>query len=144
MPRARFSFDWELVARQYDEMVKYATALRLGTADAEAILRRFTRENIQHPTYKALSELGKAVKTAFLARYLADPALRREIASLSDFGLCPGCRPNRLPRALAAAMPEWMRSCISSRSNWPSHLIGRKTANVILLRKPSFERHKWS
>jgi len=26
----------------------------------------------------------------------------------------------------------------------PSHLIGRKTANVILLRKPSFERHKWS
>ena len=71
--------DWELIRRQYDEMVKYATALRLGTADAEAILRRFTRENTQHPTYKALSELGKAVKTAFLARYLADQALRREI-----------------------------------------------------------------
>jgi TnpA family transposase len=71
--------DWELIGRQYDEMVKYATAMRLGTADAEAILRRFTRENTQHPTYKALSELGKAVKTAFLARYLADQALRREI-----------------------------------------------------------------
>ena len=71
--------DWELIRRQYDEMVKYATALRLGTGDAEAILRRFTRENTQHPTYKALSELGKAVKTAFLARYLADQALRREI-----------------------------------------------------------------
>ena len=71
--------DWELIRRQYDEMVKYATALRLGTADAEAILRRFTRENTQHPTYKALSELGKAVKTAFLARYLADQALRGEI-----------------------------------------------------------------
>jgi TnpA family transposase len=57
--------DWELIGRQYDEMVKYATAMRLGTADAEAILRRFTQENTQHPTYKALSKLGKAVKTAF-------------------------------------------------------------------------------
>ena len=56
--------DWELIRRQYDEMVKYATALRLGTAEAEAILRRFTRENVQHPTYKALAELGKAVKTS--------------------------------------------------------------------------------
>ena len=64
--------DWELIRRQYDEMVKYATALRLGTAEAEAILRRFTRENVQHPTYKALTELGKAVKTVFLARYLSD------------------------------------------------------------------------
>ncbi len=30
----------ELIRQQYDEMVKYATALRLGTADAESILRR--------------------------------------------------------------------------------------------------------
>jgi TnpA family transposase len=71
--------DWELIRRQYDEMVKYATALRLGTAEAEAILRRFTRENVQHPTYKALLELGKAVKTCFLCRYLADETTRREI-----------------------------------------------------------------
>jgi TnpA family transposase len=30
--------NWELIRQQYDEMVKYATALRLGTANAEAIL----------------------------------------------------------------------------------------------------------
>ena len=36
-------------------------------------------KNTQHPTYKALSELRKAVKTAVLARYLADQAQRREI-----------------------------------------------------------------
>ena len=71
--------DWELIRRHYDEMVKYATALRLGTAEAEAILRRFTRENVQHPTYKALPELGKAIKTCFLCRYLPDEAVRREI-----------------------------------------------------------------
>ena len=71
--------DWELIRRQYDEMVKYATALRIGTAETEAILRRFTRANVQHPTYRALAELGKAVKTIFLARYLHDVGLRREI-----------------------------------------------------------------
>jgi len=71
--------DWELIRQQYDSMVKYATALRLGTAETEAILRRFTRNNVQHPTYKALSEFGRAVKTIFLARYLHSLALRREI-----------------------------------------------------------------
>ncbi len=71
--------EWELIRQQYDAMVKYATALRLGTAQAEAILSRFTRNHLQHPTYKALAELGRAIKTIFLARYLHRPALRREI-----------------------------------------------------------------
>ena len=35
--------------------------------------------NVQHPTYKAFAELGKAVKTIFLCRYLHSEALRREI-----------------------------------------------------------------
>jgi TnpA family transposase len=71
--------NWALIREQYDEMVKYATALRLGTAETEAILRRFTRTNLQHPTYRALTELGKAVRTVFLCRYLSTEALRREI-----------------------------------------------------------------
>jgi len=71
--------NWELIERQYDQMVKYATALRLGTADTESILRRFTRHNLQHPTYKALAELGKAAKTIFLCGYLGSEGVRREI-----------------------------------------------------------------
>lgn len=70
---------WDLIRQQYDEMIKYATALRLGTAEPEAILRRFTRQNLQHPTYQALAELGKAVKTGFLCQYLSSEELRREI-----------------------------------------------------------------
>ena len=41
--------------------------------------RRFTRNNLKHPTYQALAELGKADKTIFLCRYLRIEALRREI-----------------------------------------------------------------
>jgi TnpA family transposase len=70
---------WELIAQQYDQMVKFATALKLRTAESEQILRRFTRPGPQHPTYAALVELGRAVKSVFVARYLRSEALRREI-----------------------------------------------------------------
>jgi TnpA family transposase len=53
--------------------------LRQGTTDTESKLRRFTRNNRRHSTYKALSELGKACRTIFLCRYLRLPELRREI-----------------------------------------------------------------
>jgi len=78
-PVLKSVIDWELIRQQYDEMVKYATALRLGTAQTEAILKRFTRHNIHHPTYKAFSELGRAIKTIFLCRYLHDIDVRQEI-----------------------------------------------------------------
>ena len=72
--------NWELIRQQYDEMVKFAVALKLGTAEPEAILRRFTRDNTpQHPTYQALAELGRAIKTIFLCHYLSSEAMRREI-----------------------------------------------------------------
>lgn len=71
--------NWQLIEQEYDEMVKYATALRLGTADTEAILQRFTRNNHQHPTYKAFSELGRVIKTLFLCDYLMREEIRIEI-----------------------------------------------------------------
>jgi hypothetical protein len=49
------------------------------TGHPELILRRFTRNNAQHPAYKAFTELGKAIKTIYLCRYLASEELRREI-----------------------------------------------------------------
>ena len=73
------TINWELIAQQYDQMVKYATAMRLGTADTEDILRRFRRTDVKHPVYRAIAELGKATKTIFLCRYLNSMELRREI-----------------------------------------------------------------
>lgn len=71
--------NWKLIEQQYDQMIKYATALRLGTAETEAILKRFTRNNLKHPTYLALLELGKVIKTIFICEYLISEKLRIEI-----------------------------------------------------------------
>jgi TnpA family transposase len=70
---------WDLIAQQYDEMIKHTVALQTGTATAEAILKRFNSYNVTHPTYKALAELGKVEKTLYLCEYLSSLALRHEV-----------------------------------------------------------------
>jgi TnpA family transposase len=70
---------WELIAEQYDQMIKYATAIRTRTASTEAILRRFMQANAIHPTYQAMIELGRAQKTIFVCRYLRLRELQHEV-----------------------------------------------------------------
>jgi len=124
--------NWALIRNQYDEMIKYATALRLGTADAESILRRFTRANLAHPTYQALAELGKAIKTIFLCEYLLSEDLRREIHEGShvggelEFGQMPSfstAKEAKLPPT-GSTIRRWRSSpCTCYRSAWSTSYL---------------------
>jgi TnpA family transposase len=73
--------NWEIIGKHYDDFIKYTTALKQGTADAEAILSRFTRNKngVKHPAFQAILEFGKVRKTIFLCEYLNSEALRKEI-----------------------------------------------------------------
>ena len=108
------AINWELVRQHYDQMVRYATALRLGIAETEAIVRRFTRKNVQHPTYQAFAELGQSVKTIFLCRCLSSKALRREDHEISmlSLHLIQNCRVyiNTLMIQKVLARPRWQQA----------------------------------
>ncbi|WP_264159304.1 transposase [Actinomadura rudentiformis] len=69
---------WDVIDHNYDQVIKYATAIRTRTASTEAILSRFTR-SASHPAYQAMLEIGRAQRTAFVARYLSERDLQREI-----------------------------------------------------------------
>lgn len=71
--------DWQLIEDNYDEYVKHVSALKTGTVDPDVLIKKFSKENYNHPVYKTLIEIGNAVKTIFLCRYLSSEDLRIEI-----------------------------------------------------------------
>ncbi|WP_326645419.1 transposase [Nonomuraea fuscirosea] len=77
-PAMTWPVRWDIIAANYDQVVKYATAIRTRTASTDAILSRFTR-TASHPAYQAMLEIGRAARTTFVARYLYDRDLQRMI-----------------------------------------------------------------
>lgn len=75
------AINWSLIKEHYNCLIKYVTALKIGTLNAESIIRQFSKTNFQNPIFKAFIELGKAVKTIFLCKYLSSIELRQDIHS---------------------------------------------------------------
>jgi len=100
---------WDPVVQNYDQMIKYATPIRQGTASTEAILRRFTR-SASHPTHQAMLEVGRAQRTIFVARFLRRRELQREITVACLRILQAAAQPGRQSRdPRLAAMPARLR-----------------------------------
>ena len=73
------TINWKLIEDNYEEVIKYMVALKLGIIEPSVLVKRFSNDNFNHPVYKALMEIGKANKSIFLCKYFKDANLRIEI-----------------------------------------------------------------
>jgi TnpA family transposase len=71
--------DWDLIAAFWLDMLRVAVSIAEGRITPSTILRRLATHSRKNKLYFAFRELGCAVRTVFLLRYLSDIDLRHRI-----------------------------------------------------------------
>ena len=71
--------DWELIATHLPDMLRVALSIKEGLLTPSTILRRLGTYSRKNRLYQAFFALGRAVRTGFLLRYIADPELQTTI-----------------------------------------------------------------
>lgn len=78
-PLFRGIVDIVLIGEQWDQLARIAASLKERTAPAHVVLQRLINASPADRVSKALTALGRACKTLFILRYIADEPMRRMI-----------------------------------------------------------------
>lgn len=73
------AIDWKLIETHLPMMFRIAVSVKLGRITPSTILRRIGTHSRKNKLYFAFQELGKAIRTRFLLKYISDVELRRFI-----------------------------------------------------------------
>ena len=76
----------QLIEQNWDDMLRVAGSLKLGTVSATEIVRALQRGKKPSTIAKAIGELGKITKTLYLLNYVDDEAYRRRILTQLNRG----------------------------------------------------------
>ena len=83
---ARQRVNTKLIVRNWDDMLRVAGSLKLGTISASELTRSLLRSNRPSTLARAIGELGRIPKTLYLLSYIDDPAYRRRILTQLNRG----------------------------------------------------------
>jgi TnpA family transposase len=64
--------------------MRVALSVKQGTVSSVTLLRRLNNRSRKNQIYQAFREVGRAVRTTVLPRYLSDPALREQIQKATN------------------------------------------------------------
>ncbi len=76
---ARYRLNTELIANNWDDMLRVAGSLKLGALSASEFIRTIQSGSRTSTLVRAIAELGRIAKTLFLLAYVDDEAYRRRI-----------------------------------------------------------------
>lgn len=76
--------DWALIAEHLPDMLRVALSIKAGRLLPSAILRRLGTYSRKNRLYFAFRELGRAIRTGFLLRYIGSVDLRRTIGAATN------------------------------------------------------------
>jgi len=76
---ARHRINTRLIERNWDDMLRVAGSLKLGTIKASELLRSLLRSSKPSTLVRAIGELGRIPKTLYLLAYVDDEIYRRRI-----------------------------------------------------------------
>ncbi len=78
-PLLRKSVNLNLIAEQWDAMIRVAVSLKNKTAPAHIIVQRLMSSSPSDRLSQAFTHLGRIMKTQYIIRYISDSELRRSV-----------------------------------------------------------------
>jgi TnpA family transposase len=78
------SIDWKLIETHVPDMLRIAVSIKMGLITPSTILRRLGTKSRRNKLYFAFRELGRAVRTQFLLKYINDVELRKTVQAATN------------------------------------------------------------
>lgn len=76
--------DWGLIEAHWPDLLRTAISIRENRMSSVTLLRRLGNHSRKNRLYRAFRELGRAIRTITLLRYLSEPQLREQITQVTN------------------------------------------------------------
>jgi TnpA family transposase len=78
------AIDWDLIETHWRDVMKVVASIRAGKVLPSTLLRKLGNYSRKNRLYRAFREIGRAVRTEFLLRFLSSTELRRRITAATN------------------------------------------------------------
>ncbi|MFI6927727.1 transposase [Nonomuraea spiralis] len=76
--------DWDLIEAHWTDLLRTAISIRENRMSSVTLLRRLGNHSRKNRLYRAFRELGRAIRTITLLRYLSEPQLWKQITQVTN------------------------------------------------------------